>query len=236
MRPLAILFDLDGTLVDTLELLVGSARHAFTNRAGRSPTDAEWRAGIGTPLARQLAPYAADDADLAALVAGYRGYQGEHHDRLTTLYPGVRETVALLARGGHPLGVVTSKADVVAHRTLRHVGLAEAMPVVVGADSSTRHKPDPEPVHAALERLGYAPGEALFVGDSPYDVLAGRAAGAIAVGATWGFFAREQLEAAGADHCIADIAELPALVERLERARQAGGEPERGPRPPSPVR
>jgi pyrophosphatase PpaX len=221
-RPLAILLDLDGTLVDTLELLLSASRHAFRDRAERVPTEAEWRAGIGTPLARQLAPYAADDAELAALVAGYRGYQHEHHDRLTRLYPGVREALGTLRDRGHPLGVVTSKSDAIAHRTLAHVGLAPWMAVVVGTESSARHKPDPEPVRVALAALGYAPHEALFVGDSPHDVQAGRAAGVVTVAAGWGFFDAATLADAAPDHTLDDVASLPALVERIARERTAG--------------
>jgi pyrophosphatase PpaX len=222
-RPLAVLLDLDGTLVDTLDLLLGASRHAFRERAdGRAPTEGEWRAGIGTPLATQLAPYARDEAELAALVAGYRAYQHEHHDRLTALYPGVRDAIDLLRARGHPLGIVTSKAEAIAHRTLGHVDLAAHMAVVVGTESSARHKPDPEPLRVALAALGYAPHEAVFVGDSPHDVQAGRAAGVTTIAASWGFFTREALDAAGPDHYVATPAELPALVERLGRRASDG--------------
>lgn len=216
-RPLAVLLDLDGTLVDTLDLLLGAARHTFRDRADGAPTEAEWRAGIGTPLRRQLAPYARDDEELAALVAGYRAYQHEHHDRLTTLYDGAAEVIALLHERGHPLAVVTSKSDAIANRTLGHVALADRMAIVVGTESSARHKPDPEPVRVALAHLDYAPHEAVFVGDSPHDVEAGRAAGVTTIAASWGFFSREALDAARPDHYIASVAELPALVERIGR-------------------
>ena len=214
-RPLAILLDLDGTLVDTIDLLMGAMRHAFRDHAGRVPTDAEWRAGIGTPLAAQLAPYAAGPAHLDALVAGYRAYQGEHLHRLTTLYPGAREALDALAARGHPLALVTSKSAAMTRRTLDAIGLAGDVRVVVSADSTSRHKPHPEPVELALARLGYAPTEALFVGDSPHDLHAGAAAGVTTVGALWGFFDRAALDAAGADHFIADMRELPPLVERV---------------------
>jgi len=214
--PIAVLFDLDGTLVDTIELLLNSVRHAFRDRAGRVPTQAEWVAGIGTPLVTQLRPFAADDADLALLVAGYREYQHEHHDRLTRCYDCVVDVVARLKGDGHPTGVVTSKSDAIAHRSLAHVGLLELMDVVIGADSTTRHKPDPEPVRVALERLDYSPADAIFVGDSPHDIGAGNAAGVVTVAALWGPFDRETLERARPTHLLGDIAELPALVAELQ--------------------
>lgn len=221
-QPIAVLFDLDGTLVDTIQLLLESVRHAFRGRAAsgaRVPSEAEWIAGIGTPLVTQLRPYVAADEELAELVAGYREYQGEHHDRLTRCYDRTVEVVATLKRRGHPTAIVTSKSDEIARRTLAHVGLLGAMDVVVGADSTTRHKPDPAPVHLALERLGRPAEEAIFVGDSPHDILAGNAAGVATVAALWGPFDRATLDGARPSHVIGAITELPALVARLEDER-----------------
>ena len=211
-RPLAVLFDLDGTLIDTVELLLDSVRHAFRGHPGRVPTDAEWVAGIGTPLVTQLRPYAADADELAALIAGYRAYQREHHDRLTRPFPGALETVAALRSRGHPLAIVTSKGDDIALHSLAHVGLASSMDVVIGCDSCNRHKPDPEPVHVALERLGYAADEALFVGDSPHDVAAGRAAGTRTAAALWGPFSPETLHAAGPDAFLREQRDVLRLL------------------------
>ena len=220
-RPLAVLFDLDGTLIDTIDLLMQSARHAFRGRQ-HAPTDDEWRAGIGTPLYAQLRPYAADDDDLGVLVNGYRSYQAEHHDRLTRCYDDVVATVQQLDARGHPLGIVTSKADEVARRSLEHVGLMRYMRVVVGVNSSTRHKPHPEPVEVALRELGYAPADAVFLGDSPHDVLAGRAAGVITVAALWGFFTRAMLEPSQPAYYIDRVTDLVPLIDRLEGWRDEG--------------
>src|SRR3954471_3763518 len=207
-RPIAVLFDLDGTLIDTIQLLLESVQYAFREHLAsgrRSPTEAEWIAGIGTPLVTQLRPYVEDDAELAALVAGYRVYQGQHHDRLTRCYASTPDVVAALKARGHPLGVVTSKADEIARRSLGHVGLLDMRDPIVGADSTTRHKPDPEPVLLALDRLGYAPDEAIFVGDSPHDVNAGNAAGVTTVAALWGPFDRATLDAARPGFLIESI-------------------------------
>jgi pyrophosphatase PpaX len=217
-RPIAILFDLDGTLVDTIELLLSSVRHAFRGRTERVPTEADWVAGIGTPLVAQLRPYALTDDELAGLVEGYRTYQREHHDRLTRCYDGVLDVVTGLRRRRHPLAVVTSKGDDIANRTLAHVGLAPLMDTVVGCDSCSRHKPDPEPVLVALDRIGYRAEEAIFVGDSPHDVASGNAAGVTTVAALWGPFTRAMLDPAGPDHYLERITDLPALVQRIERA------------------
>jgi pyrophosphatase PpaX len=108
-RPLAVLFDLDGTLIDTIDLLLACARHTFEGRTP-APTDDEWIAGIGTPLRKQFAAYTSSDEEIEALTQRYRAYQREHHDHLTTAFPGVLETLDELERRGHPMGIVTSKS------------------------------------------------------------------------------------------------------------------------------
>jgi pyrophosphatase PpaX len=189
-------------------------RHAFEGY-GRCPTDAEWIAGIGTPLRTQLASFARRPEDVDPLFERYRAYWLEHHDRETRCFPGALETVAALSRAGHPIGIVTAKAERGAYRTLRHTGLLPYVRAVVGADSCANAKPHPEPVLLALTQLGYPATEAVLVGDSPHDIAAARAAGAIAVAALWGACGREALAAGRPDHFLADVAEVPALVRSL---------------------
>ena len=214
-RPLpAVLFDLDGTLVDTIELIVSSARHAFEGWPRAVPTDADWIRGIGTPLVEQLRGFAANEDEVAVLLERYRAYQHIHHDRLTRCYDDVPAVVAGLAERGYPLGIVTSKASFIARRSLEWVGLDRYFPVVIGFDETKRHKPDPEPVLVALERLGATPDRAVFVGDSPHDVHSGNAAGVVTVAALWGPFDRETLAAARPNHFIGCLPELPALLDQ----------------------
>jgi pyrophosphatase PpaX len=211
-RP-AILFDLDGTLVDTIALLLASMRHAFTTCGVAAPTDAEWTAGIGTPLATQFRGCVGDDdAAVARLVAAYRAYQHEHHDALTSAYEGIPALVARLEERGHPIGIVTSKANHLAERALAWVGLAGHVDVLVGADSVTQHKPHPAPVLAALQQLGVPATKetVVFVGDSPHDVASGVAAGVRTIGVTWGAFGREAL--AQADLVVGSVAELERVL------------------------
>src|SRR5689334_10962776 len=108
-RP-AVLFDLDGTLIDSIELILNSARYAFEKLERACPSDAEWRAGIGIPLFTMFGRYARDDADRAALIAAYREYQLANHDRLIRCYDRVVDTIIALRGRGHELAVVTSKS------------------------------------------------------------------------------------------------------------------------------
>ena len=212
--PPAVLFDLDGTLIDTIELLLSSARHTFEGWHRRVPTEQEWIDGIGTPLVTQLRAYTESEDEVTALLTRYRAYQHEHHDRLTRHYDGAPSLLAELARRGHPLGVVTSKASAIARRSLSHVGLEPFFQAIVGFDETARHKPDPEPVFEALRRLGMTPNRAVFVGDSPHDIHAGNAAGVVTVAALWGPFTRETLAAAHPNHFIESLGELPPVLDR----------------------
>lgn len=214
-RPLAVLFDLDGTLIDSIELILNSAKHAFRDRNGHIPSDAEWLTGVGIPLVTMFRRYARDDADIDALIGKYREYQLANHDRLVRSYHLVVETVDSLRAAGHPLGIVTSKTGWLAQRGLDNVGLGSHFDVVVGCDTCDLHKPDPGPVLFALDRLGYAPDEAVFVGDSIYDMQAGNAAGVTTIAALWGPFSREDLMPSAPTHFLERIGDLPKLLQEL---------------------
>ena len=214
-RPLAVLFDLDGTLIDTIDLLLACARHTFEGRDPR-PTDEQWIAGIGTPLRKQFAEFASSDEDIEHLTQRYRTFQREHHDRLTNAFPGVLETLDELERRGHPMGIVTSKSNEMMDRGLEWVGIMRHMRTRIGMDNAKRHKPDPFPVALAVEELGYTPEEAVFLGDSPHDIASGNAAGVTTIAALWGPFSRAQLEPFKPGEWLENIRDLPAVIDRLE--------------------
>jgi pyrophosphatase PpaX len=215
--PPALLFDLDGTLIDSIELILSSARYAFEGFQGRPPTDDEWRALIGRPLIDSFREFVKHEPEVERLIGRYREYQLLHHDRLVRAYDGVVAVIQQFAAAEYPMALVTSKADWLAKRAMVHVGLDTAIPVIVGCDSTTRHKPHPEPVHHALALLRAEPKDAIFVGDSPHDVEAGRGAGVYTIGVSWGAFTVEEMARSGADLVIHDIQELPRAVERFAR-------------------
>lgn len=210
-----VLFDLDGTLIDSLELLVRAMQHAFDSFAGPRPTVEEWVATIGRPLVWQFGRYARNDDELQQLVRTYRAFQYEHHDRLTRPFDGIPALVHALASAGHPLGVVTSKSDHLANRALSHVGLAEHFAVVVGADRTERHKPDPDPLWLALREIGAEVSDAVYVGDSPFDVLAANAAGVRSIAVTWGAAPHAVLAQASPAHVVASVPELESVIAKL---------------------
>jgi len=192
MSCIALLFDLDGTLIDSIELLLICMEHAFVGHP-RSPTRPQWVAGIGTPLRTQLTEWCDDESQVDALVSRYRAHQDIHLESLTTPYPGVVSLLEWARQEGHATGIVTSKGRGMTARSLGHVGLADAFDTIVTYEETERHKPAPEPVLLALDRLGISADRALFVGDSPHDMYSGRAAGVRTAAALWGPFTREQL-------------------------------------------
>lgn len=215
-KPLrAVLFDLDGTLIDSIGLIVAAMHYAFEEFSGTVPDDSAWMAGIGTPLFKQLALYARGPEELEVLRERYREYQFIHHDTAVREYPGTTAVLESLQARGLAMAIVTSKGDVLAKRGLELTGLARFISTVVGADSVTKYKPEPEPVLLALERLGVGADEAVMVGDSPHDISSGNAAGAATVAVLWGPFTREQIAVANPTHWLANIGGLPALIDTL---------------------
>ncbi len=224
--PFALLFDLDGTLLDSIDLLLECMEFAFAGRA-TVPARPAWTAGIGIPLREQMRGFDVAEHEVELLVSRYRLHQDARLERLTTLFPGAAESVAWARQHGVALGVVTSKGRGMTERSLRHVGLRAAFDVIITADDTNKHKPDPTPVREALARLGVPPSRALFVGDSTHDMHAGRAAGTFTGAALWGPFSRAQLEITQPTHWLESPAEVPALVDSLRgssvRTSRRGG-------------
>jgi len=206
-----VLFDLDGTLIDSTELILSSYRHTLETHRGVAPADDVWIAGLGTPLWVQFKKFTNDPAEIDAMVATYRDHNREHHDAMVQEFPGVLEAVGQLRDRGTRLGIVTSKKRHGAERGLTLCGFDGLFDVVVTADDVERHKPNPEPVVRALERLGSRTTDTIFVGDSPHDIDAGRGAGVATGAVLWGPFPRRTLEEHQPDHWIAEPADLSKL-------------------------
>lgn len=211
----AVLFDMDGTLVDSIELIAASADHAFGSRDGPRPTRAEWQSLIGTPLDAMIDRWARDAADAEFVRTRYRAFQVKHHDEYMRLYDDVEETVRVLHEHGHPLAIVSSRVEGGIHRALDHFRLTGYFDTIVGLESTTEHKPHPAPVHLALEQLHVTAREAVFVGDSPHDVAAAKAAHVRVLAATWGAFTREQIAPTAPDGWIERMADLPRQIAQV---------------------
>ncbi|MBI4420244.1 MAG: HAD-IA family hydrolase [Gemmatimonadetes bacterium] len=205
------LFDLDGTLIDSVDLILTTYRHTLMVHRGSVPDDDVWLQGLGTPLWEQFKLFTNDPAEIEAMVATYREYNLAHHDVMVKRYPGVVEAVRALHQRGRKLGVVTSKLRGGTLRGLKVGGFDGLFDVLVGADDVDRHKPDPAPVLRALELLGAEPSMTVFIGDSPHDMVSGRAAGVRTAAALWGPFPREWLEPHQPDYWLTEPGEIATL-------------------------
>ncbi|MEZ5126541.1 MAG: HAD-IA family hydrolase [Thermoleophilia bacterium] len=210
-----IVFDLDGTIVDTVALITESFRYATRTVLGEILPDEVITAGVGRPLAEQMRALSVEHAD--ALYDVYREYNHRRHDELIRRYEGIEDMLAALRAAGRRLGIVTSKGRDTTEMAFRAVGLADYFDVVVTAWDTAEHKPSPVPLKLCLERLGAPAQASIYVGDSPFDMQAGVAAGMATAAVAWGVFGRESLLAAGAEYWVETPAELLALCVGDER-------------------
>lgn len=225
-----MIFDLDGTLIDTAPLILASCRHVFALEPG-SEHEASLPEMFGLPLAQGMALLyerlgygQASEATVQGLVRRYREHNLAFHDELIRPFPGVAEVLEALAGRGYRLAVATSKQRPTALRGLRHFGLDRWVEVVVAADDCMQHKPHPEPVLRAAAGLGVPARAALYVGDTPVDVAAGRAAGSITVGAAWGA-PHPALAASAPDHLLLAVEGLLGLLaDGVPCSNARGGE------------
>jgi pyrophosphatase PpaX len=206
-----VLFDFDGTLVDSGSMILASFRHATKTVLAREIPDAELAAAVGgSTIHEQMR--ALDPDRVEELVAVYREHNTPLHDGLEA-FDGVPDLLRELRAEGRRLGIVTAKRRKTIELAFGVLDVERHFDAVVTADDTDRHKPDPEPVREALRRLGAQAGDAAFVGDSPFDMGAGKAAGVFAIGVGWGgLHAEDALRQAGADAIVHSLEELRGLL------------------------
>jgi pyrophosphatase PpaX len=207
VRYETVLFDLDGTLIDSGAAILASFHHATQTVLGRRYEDDVIMASVGGHgIHRQMAAFDEDRVD--DLIAAYRAHNTELY-RDIQLFPGIEPVLAELRDQGRNLGVVTVKSRITVDLTFELLPLAEYFEVVVNGDDVTEHKPHPEGLLLALERFDASPAAAAYVGDSPFDLQAAAAAGIGAVGVTWGgIHGRDRLEPERPDALVDSPEEL----------------------------
>jgi phosphoglycolate phosphatase len=219
----AILFDLDGTLLDTAGDIALALSRAFADHGHQGPPPSAVRQmiGKGAPVlveravaAQGLHMAAAGQAALLERFFHHYGRLQELDECAAQTYPGAREALAALHAAGVPLGVVTNKYHRFATGLLQRLDLARYLRVVVGGDTCERRKPDPMPLHHACAQLGVAAADALMVGDSANDVEAARAAGMPVVLVPYGYTEGEDPRLWPCDHMVESLTELPGLLTR----------------------
>lgn len=205
----SVVFDLDGTLCDTIALILASFRHAWDEVLHQELDETVARGWIGSTLTDTFAPHGALAQQLND---SYVRYNLENLERLQASYPGVAELLDDLGAAGVATGIATSKRRTTAERSLAAAGLTGRVVLAATMDETTRHKPDPAPLLKALEVMGVEAGHAVYVGDARVDMQAARAAGMDAVGVTWGAGTREALLAEDPTAVVDTVDELHRVL------------------------
>jgi len=206
----AVVFDLDGTIVDSVELITVSFQHAVREVLGIELTAEESIAHVGRPLLEQMTIFSPEHAD--ELVTTYREFNHRVHDRMLTLYDGILHLLDSLQTAGVKMGLVTSKSRYTTQMAFDLTGIESYFDAVVCADESPRNKPFGDPILLCLERLGVAPVRAAYVGDSPADIQAAHAAGVEAIGVAWGVFPVDTLVAEKPGRLVHTVSELMEVL------------------------
>lgn len=221
----AILFDLDGTLIDTTDLILHCFDHSWQTVCSRTHPRETLVGTMGIPLQDAMRCLLATLDDLRPdrigesrtahlleqLLTEYRACNRTNHDRLTRPFHGVEDALSRLHGQGRKIGVVTSKSREFALRGLRLCSLFEFLDVIVCMEDTQQHKPHPAPLHLALEQLNLTPQQAAYVGDSRHDMQAGRAAGVQTVAALWGPVSKSELEQEHPDLVATGPEKLPEI-------------------------
>lgn len=211
-----ILFDFDGTLVNTNDVIVASWQHTYKHYLGHEVPVEHITACFGEPLLLTMArEFPGVDPKESADV--YRSFQVKNADRLVTIFPGIKELLAELKEAGYVLGIVTSRTRESALRYMDMFDITSYFSDLVTCDDTTVHKPNPEPLLLAMSRLGAEPAESLMIGDSPFDIKCANNAGVDSVMVNWRITCDETslIDDAKVDYWIHQPSDLVELLKRI---------------------
>jgi pyrophosphatase PpaX len=205
-----LLFDLDGTLINTNELILASFMHTLNLHCPGKYTKQDVLAIMGEPLYDQMSRFDPDQAE--EMVKTYHVFNEEKHDELVLEFPHVRETLIELDRAGVPMGVVSNKRRLVVEMGLKRFDLGKFMKTVVCIGDTEKAKPEPDMIFLALEHLGGTPDQAIMVGDSRYDIMAAKRAGVASAAVAWSLHA-DELKKYEPDYYLEDMRDLLKIVK-----------------------
>ncbi|MBN8193891.1 pyrophosphatase PpaX [Bacillus sp. NTK074B] len=209
-RITTILFDLDGTLINTNDLIISSFLHTLNHYYPGQYEEKDVHPFMGPPLEESFGGL--NPERMEEMCAHYRAYNHEHHDSLVTEFEGVYETVQTLFENGYKLAIVSTKVRDVVLKGLDLMNLRPFFEVIITLDEVENAKPHPEPIEKALIALGSSPDEAIMIGDNHHDILAGKNAGVLSAGVAWSAKGREHLAHYEPDFMLENMKDLLAIV------------------------
>lgn len=214
----ALLFDADGTLIDTYDMILRSMRYTVQKYLHLDLTNDELMKGVGTPLFDQFLIFCHGNKEKAnELSKVYRAHMEKSHDKLIATFTDSASALAMLHAKNYRMAVVTSKPHELAKRGLTLTHLTSFFEFIIAADDYPKHKPHPGPILYGCERLHIAPKHVAYIGDSPYDIKAGNAAGTYTIAALWGMFSRDTLSREHPDFFAKSLTEIAEKLPDLTR-------------------
>jgi pyrophosphatase PpaX len=205
-----VLFDLDGTLIDTNELIIATYLYTLEKYYPSRYVREDVLPFLGPTLHEAFGGIDPDRVE--EMITEYRAFNIAKHDELVKEFPNVSETIQTLKERGYKLGVVTTKRLDVTLKGLRLMNLEQFFEVIVAYEHVTKTKPDPEPIFKALEQLGSTPSETIMVGDNYHDILAGKNAGTMTAGVAWSIKGREYVASYEPDYMLENMADLLTVL------------------------
>ncbi|MDQ1144399.1 pyrophosphatase PpaX [Bacillus sp. SORGH_AS 510] len=205
-----VLFDLDGTLIDTNELIITTYLHTLEKYFPSKYQREDVLPFLGPTLHEVFGNMDPDRVE--EMVSEYRAFNIANHDELVKEFEGVLETVQTLKERGYKMGIVTTKRHDVTLKGLRLMNLEDYFEVIVAYDHVEKVKPDPEPIFKALEQLGSTPEESIMVGDNFHDILAGKNAGTATAGVAWSIKGREYVAKYEPDYMLENMKDLLTIL------------------------
>lgn len=211
----ALLFDFDGTLLDTNELIIQTFEHVLENNYPGRFSREDILPFLGPPLEENFG--AIDPDKVPQLIAEYRAWNIANHDRLSSEFDGVSETMRLLKAEGFKMAIVSTKVNEMIEKGLKLLDVEGVFDEVIGYHDVSKTKPDPEPILLALERLGVRPEEAIMVGDNYHDIVGGQNAGVLTAGVAWTAKGEDFLAQYAPDFMLQHIRDLMPIAKGLEK-------------------
>lgn len=209
----ALLFDFDGTLLNTNELIIRTFMHVLNDRFPGQYSPQDCIKFIGPSLKETFEQIAPNEVD--ELIAKYRQWNHAYHDQYVKEFDGVNETLEQLKRQGHKLAIVSTKKRETIERGLKFMKAEQYFDFWIGLEDVRKVKPDPEPVLLALERLKMPKEDALMIGDNYHDILAGKNAGVKTAGVAWSIKGEDYLRQFQPDYMLHHISDLLTIVKGL---------------------
>lgn len=215
MKIDTVLFDLDGTLLNTNDLIIKSFQHTYKIVLGEEKPESEIVKSFGEPL--HLTMKREFDIPVEQAVKIYRDYHYERFDDLIDIFPGVEKAIKELHRKGYKLAVVTSRLANTSLRGLRKFDIEKYFNCIITADDTDVHKPDPLPINMALQKLNSKNNRSIMIGDSIFDVQCAKNAGVLSAIVSWSATSEHVLELERPDYVINKAEEIVMLIENINR-------------------